>query len=571
MRATVARRRSAGIERAELERLLDGYAGDGRRRSCATSAGTTSRDVLGRAPAGARDDRPADGDLRVHDQGLRARDRRAAAEPLRAPRRRRRSTASARRSGLTPETEWDAIRAPTRREGALLAERAPRASTAATAAAAAIVERAGRRSPTRDPAHDVDAGGVRAHAARPLARRGRRRAPRHGRARTSPSSTNLGGFINKTGVWGPDEEPVYDAMEDSPLKWRVGPRGQHIEMGIAEMNLVLLLGQLGLSWDFQRERLFPIGTLYDPFVMRALEGIVYSTYSGLALRPRRARRPGSRSRARAAPTSRSRPPGSGSRRPGSRMPSRATRASSSGCSSTRSRACRHPEGEALYLRLSTTPIDQAPFAAAVEPARRGAAARGRRRRRLPAARAGRERRPRAARTLRRDRPRGARGGERCSPRRRGSRRPCSASRRRTGSTATGRRAALRRCEASRSRPRTSRALLTPDERGLPVVTVIDGASHALSFVGSALGVRCVPLGVDRFGQTGSQPEVYAEYGIDAGVDRNGGARGARARFLSCRSHGSGPRRRRRLGRAPPTALSTLARCSFRPPRSRSSS
>jgi pyruvate dehydrogenase E1 component len=51
-------------------------------------------------------------------------------------------------------------------------------------------------------------------------------------------------------------------------------------MGIAEMNLVLLLGQLGLTWDFQRERLFPIGTLYDPFVMRALEGIVYSTYSG---------------------------------------------------------------------------------------------------------------------------------------------------------------------------------------------------------------------------------------------------------------------------------------------------
>jgi len=57
-------------------------------------------------------------------------------------------------------------------------------------------------------------------------------------------------------------------------------------------------------------------------------------------------------------------------------------------------------------------------------------------------------------------------------------------------------------------------LLQPGERGLPVVTVIDGASHALAFLGSALGVRCVPLGVDRFGQTGSQPEVYAEYGID---------------------------------------------------------
>jgi pyruvate dehydrogenase E1 component len=94
------------------------------------------------------------------------------------------------------------------------------------------------------------------------------------------TSTNLGGFINKTASGGHDEAPVYDAMEDSPLTWRVGPRGQHIEMGIAEMNLVLLLGQLGLSWDFQREWLFPIGTLYDPFVMRALEGIVYSTYSG---------------------------------------------------------------------------------------------------------------------------------------------------------------------------------------------------------------------------------------------------------------------------------------------------
>ena len=47
------------------------------------------------------------------------------------------------------------------------------------------------------------------------------------------------------------------------------------------------------------------------------------------------------------------------------------------------------------------------------------------------------------------------------------------------------------------------------------MTVIDGASHALAWIGSALGVRCVPLGVDRFGQTGSQLEVYGEYGIDS--------------------------------------------------------
>ena len=48
-----------------------------------------------------------------------------------------------------------------------------------------------------------------------------------------------------------------------------------------------------------------------------------------------------------------------------------------------------------------------------------------------------------------------------------------------------------------------------------MVTVIDGSSHALAWLGSSLGARCVPLGVDRFGQTGSQPELYAEYGIDA--------------------------------------------------------
>ena len=127
------------------------------------------------------------------------------------------------------------------------------------------------------------------------------------------TSTNLGGFINKTGIWGHNDEPVYDQVEDSTLKWRVGPSGQHIEMGIAEMNLVLLLGQLGLSWDFQRERLFPIGTLYDPFVMRALEGIVLLDVSRAVAscspaRPRESRFPGREER-----TSPSSPPGSESR------------------------------------------------------------------------------------------------------------------------------------------------------------------------------------------------------------------------------------------------------------------
>jgi pyruvate dehydrogenase E1 component len=64
-------------------------------------------------------------------------------------------------------------------------------------------------------------------------------------------------------------------------------------------------------------------------------------------------------------------------------------------------------------------------------------------------------------------------------------------------------------------PSALERILGPEHRDLPVVTVLDGASHALAWLGSALGTRCVPLGVDRFGQTGSQPELYAEYGISS--------------------------------------------------------
>ena len=116
-------------------------------------------------------------------------------------------------------------------------------------------------------------------------------------------------------------------------------------------------------------------------------------------------------------------------------------------------ACRHRDGEALYLRLSTTPIDQAPFTAAVARVGEDAAPGRRRRRRLPAPRA----RPSddrvVHRRLRRDRARGARGGRRCSPRRKASRRPCSASRRPTGCTATGRRAGLRPLHGAAPRAR----------------------------------------------------------------------------------------------------------------------
>jgi pyruvate dehydrogenase E1 component len=92
------------------------------------------------------------------------------------------------------------------------------------------------------------------------------------------TSTNLGGFINRAGVFHPRNLRRWE--EDSILKWTESPAGQHIELGISEMNLFTLLGQLGLSWDHSRQRLIPIGTVYDPFVLRGLDAFIYSVYSG---------------------------------------------------------------------------------------------------------------------------------------------------------------------------------------------------------------------------------------------------------------------------------------------------
>jgi pyruvate dehydrogenase E1 component len=93
-------------------------------------------------------------------------------------------------------------------------------------------------------------------------------------------STNLGGWINKAGTFSLREVTDYETGRARILNWQVGPKGQHIEMGIAEMNLFSLLGMLGLSHEHNGELLFPIGTLYDPFVCRGLDAIIYGLYSG---------------------------------------------------------------------------------------------------------------------------------------------------------------------------------------------------------------------------------------------------------------------------------------------------
>ena len=410
--------------------------------------------------------------------------------------------------GLTAEQEWDAF-ASDSPEGRLLAE------------AAARLDR-GERPPVARvdvPARlsERDGGRISTQAAfgRILLELSRVPGVAERLVTVSPDvsvSTNLGGFINKVGVWGPEEEPVYDAMEDSPLRWRVGPGGQHIEMGIAEMNLVLLLGQLGLTWDYQHERLFPIGTLYDPFVMRALEGVVYSTYSGsrfvLAGTPSGI----SLSREGGAHQSLS-TPGIGMETPGLAYAEPCFARELEWLLLDGLARMQEPDGEALYLRLSTKPVEQAPFTELVE--RRGAEAV-----RADVVAGGfRLREPSvsedhvllatcgamvpetlaAAELLADEEGVGAAVLVLSSPDR-----------------------LYRDWRASRVRPLVDGGrptsshldrLVPATERHAPVVTVIDGASHALAFLGSALGTRCVPLGVDRFGQTGSQPELYEEYGI----------------------------------------------------------
>ena len=328
-------------------------------------------------------------------------------------------------------------------------------------------------------------------------------------------STNLGGWINKVGVWAPEAEPTYDPTEDSPLRWEVGPQGQHIELGISEMNLVMLLGQLGMTADFSGERLFPIGTMYDPFIARALEGLIYSVYSG--------------SRFILAGT----PSGISLSREGGAHQSMITPGIGIECPSLSYaepcfgrelewlllnglREIQEPYGEATYLRLSTKPIDQRPFSELV--ASRGDKAvqadvlAGAFRLRepgngdeavilaacgaiVPEALA-------AAELLEEQDDVAATVIAISSPDR---------------LYRDWRNARLAPLHGTRSTPSHIAGLILPEEHGVPVVTIIDGASHALSFVGGALGTRVVPLGVDHFGQSGSQLALYDAFDLSPGA------------------------------------------------------
>ncbi|MDQ3470108.1 MAG: pyruvate dehydrogenase, partial [Actinomycetota bacterium] len=184
---------------------------------------------------------------------------------------------------------------------------------------------------------------------------------------TSPDvsvSTNLGGWINKMGVFAPDDRADF-LGEERLLRWRQTPAGQHIELGISEMNLFLLLHALGLGHDLHGHHLLPIGTVYDPFVCRGLDALIYGLYSGsrfvvvgtpagVTLAPEGGAHQSAIT------------PSIGLELPGLDYaePCFAPALDWLLCDGLARLA--DPEGASLYLRLSTRPIDHRPFDAARE-------------------------------------------------------------------------------------------------------------------------------------------------------------------------------------------------------------
>ena len=332
---------------------------------------------------------------------------------------------------------------------------------------------------------------------------------------TSPDvsiSTGLGGWINKRGVFSPVVEEVYEIEDAGPLKWEPSPKGQHIELGISEMNLFLLLGQLGLGAELHGRQLLPIGTVYDPFVCRGLDALIYSVYSGA--RFIFAGTPSGVSLSREGGAHQSAITASiGMELPGLTLWEPGYALETEWVMLHALRDIVRTDGEAHYLRLSTTPVDQTPFAELLERSDRAA--------------------------LRDDvlaggyrLAEGGQGGSRvviasCGaliPQALAARdllaeedvaatvlnitsadRLFRALRTRTGALRSGR----------LSDPSILERLLLPAERGAPLITVHDAAPHALAFLGAAFGAPLIPLGVDRFGQCGSQPEVYEWLDISA--------------------------------------------------------
>jgi pyruvate dehydrogenase E1 component len=335
------------------------------------------------------------------------------------------------------------------------------------------------------------------------------------------TSTHLAGWINKVGVFASTQAAEYDAGGPSMVRWKPGPAGRHIELGISEMNLFSALGQFGLSYEHSGQHLLPIGTVYDPFVCRGLDALIYGLYNGAKMIFA------------GTPAGVSLSPEGGAHQSavtislGTELPDLlfyepafAKEMEWTFLEAMRE-LCDREAGRSTYFRLSTKPIDQSLMTEAVErlgeaEARRQTLVGGYRivDRRvaapdLPAAdvvqiAAGGIMIPEAIAAARRLHEEGIAANVI----------NVTSAERLYAGLRWARQAQL--ADAHRALDLGHLAtLLPPDERKAPIVTVQDGASHSLAFLGSIHGAPVVPLGVDSFGQSGSRAALYEYSGIDA--------------------------------------------------------
>lgn len=330
---------------------------------------------------------------------------------------------------------------------------------------------------------------------------------------TSPDvtvSTNLGPWVNRRGLFALGEKADLFRSEKIPstFNWDFSPKGQHLELGIAEMNLFIMLSALGLSHQINGERLLPVGTLYDPFIERGLDALNYACYqdarfmvaatpSGITLAPE-----GGAHQSIATPLIGMAQDGLASFEPA--FVDELAVIMGWGFNHMQ----RDPgEGGSVYLRLSTRSIEQAqrimtpelaqgitdgaywlrkpgPNAEAVI-AYTGAVA------------------PEAIE---------ATGFIGESRRDIGLLAITSADRLHAGWTAARK---LRRDRRGVQHLSHIEKLLAPLPRDCGIVTVIDGHPAALGWLGSVRGHRVEALGVEQFGQTGTIADLYRHHGIDA--------------------------------------------------------
>jgi len=322
------------------------------------------------------------------------------------------------------------------------------------------------------------------------------------------SSTNLGGWVNKVGVWSASERTDWFADDaETILHWREKPTGQHIELGIAETNLVGLIGELGATWSRWGQPLLPVGVLYDPFVERALEpwtfgiyaggqSILVGTPSGVTLAPEGG--------AHQSITT----PSIGIEQPGCVAYEPAFAVDTEWCLLASLARLGRPGGSSAYLRLSTRPVSQKLADVPADPA-----ARERRRRQVVA----------GAYPLRR-----AAAGPRVTIAAMGAVMPeaLAAADRLSELGAPADVVcvtspgllfrALRARQGLQAEAGETWILdqAFPAARATPLVTVLDGHPHTLAFLATVNRVPHAALGVAQFGQSGSIEDLYRYNGID---------------------------------------------------------